>query len=251
MQTVVLCGGQGTRAYPHTRSVPKPLLEVAGEPVLAHVMRIYADQGLTDFVLASGYLHEAIVDFAHSLPRSWNVEVVDTGLRTNTGGRVRACRHLLDGRFMATYADGVADIDLHALLARHEAHEGAATLTTVALPSPYGTIDSTDADRVTRFREKPRLSDHHINGGFFVFEQQAFDHWAGEDLENDVLPALADAGELYAYRHEGFWQSMDTYKDALALSALAEAADGPPWARTPGPPRRPVAAGNRGTAFRS
>jgi glucose-1-phosphate cytidylyltransferase len=231
VKTVILCGGKGTRAYPHTTEVPKPLLEVAGRPILGHVMEIYARQGFTSFVLSAGFKAELIRDFAASANPEWEIEVVDTGEETNTGGRVIGVRDLVGETFFATYSDGLGDVDLGALLTFHRAHAGAATLTTVPLPSQYGTIEQADDGRVERFREKPMLPDHWINGGFFVFDRRAFDHWEGEDLERDVLPALGAAGELYAYRHSGFWKSMDTYKDALELSALAKEGSGP-WARS-------------------
>jgi len=229
IQTVILCGGKGTRAYPHTETLPKPLLEVDGAPILGHVLRIYADQGFTSFILAAGYLVERIEDFARTLPLSWDVDVVDTGEETNTGGRVARCKSLVDGTFMVNYSDGLGDVDLDALVAFHDGHPGRATLTTVPLPSQYGTIDIDRDGRVSRFREKPRLAEHLINGGYFVFDRSVFDLWTGEDLEREVLPALGSAGELYAYRHLGFWQSMDTYKDALALTEIARA--GAPWTR--------------------
>jgi glucose-1-phosphate cytidylyltransferase len=230
MRTLILCGGKGTRAYPHTLTVPKPLLEVAGRPVVHHVMEIYAAQGFCDFVLASGYMHDAIVDFARGLAEPWRVEVVDTGVDANTAARVAACRRLLDDTFFVTYADGLGDVDLRSLAAFHAAHPGAATLTTVPLPSPYGTVEYDGAGRVERFREKPRLADHSINAGFFVFDQRAFAHWDGDDLERQVLPALGRAGELYAHRHERFWRSMDTYKDAQELTAICRAGT-VPWLR--------------------
>ena len=231
MRTVILCGGKGTRAYPHTTQIPKPLLEVAERPVLQHVMEIYAAQGFRSFVLAAGFKIDMIEEFARALPSSWDVDVVDTGLETNTGGRIARCRDRVDDRFFATYSDGLADIDLQELLAFHEGHDGNATLTTVPLPSQYGTIVFGDDHQVSTFKEKPVLGDHWINGGFFVFDQAAFAHWDGEDLERDVLPALGRAGDLYAYEHRGFWKSMDTYKDALELSALVVEGKGP-WTRS-------------------
>ena len=218
--TLILCGGKGTRAYPHTVSVPKPLLEVADRPILRHVMEIFAVQGFTDFVLAAGYKAELIEEFAAATPDDWRVTVVDTGEDTNTGGRVIGCREHIGDRFFVTYGDGVGDVDLARLLAFHQEHGGLATLTTVPLPSPYGTIELDERGCVRRFREKPRLDEHHINAGFFVFDDGVFDHWAGDDLERDVLPALGAEGQLFAYRHAGFWRSMDTYKDAVELTSL-------------------------------
>jgi glucose-1-phosphate cytidylyltransferase len=240
MRTVILCGGRGTRAYPSTLEVPKPLLEVGDRPVLAHLMGIYAAQGFTDFVLLTGYKHDQIAAFAATLPAGWDVDVVDTGVDTNTGGRVRQVADQAGDEFFLTYADGLGNVDLPGLLAFHRSHGGAATLTTVPLPSQYGTLDVDAAGRVHGFREKPRLYDHHINAGFFVVDRRAFDLWPdpGEDLEREVLPSLGDAEELYAFRHLGFWRSMDTYKDAMDLGALC--AEGPgPWCDEPGRPYEP------------
>ena len=232
LRTLILCGGKGTRAYPHTLEVPKALLDVAGRPLIAHVLELYASQGFADFVLAAGYRHELLTDYAAGVPGDWSVTVVDTGLDTGTGARISACREQLGRRFFATYADGLADVDLAALLEFHDRHGRLATLTTVPLPSQYGTLDLDADGAVRRFQEKPVLRDHWINAGFFVLDEGVFDHWAGEDLERDVLPALAAAGELRAYRHDGFWKSLDTYKDALELSRLG--AEGrSPWTRSP------------------
>ena len=232
MKTVILCGGRGTRAYPHTVDLPKPLLDVGNVPILFHLMNIYARQGFEDFVLAAGFRSDLIERFTDDLPRHWNVEVADTGEDTGTGERIRRCRGRLGQTFLATYGDGLGAVDLEALLAYHASHQGAATVTTVPLPSPYGTLEWDESGRVQRFIEKPRLDDHWINAGFFVMDECAFDHWRGDDLEREVLPALAAAGELYAYRHSGFWRSMDTYKDALELSALCREGGGP-WTSLP------------------
>lgn len=228
MRTLILCGGKGTRAYPMTIEVPKPLLEVGGRPVLAHVMEIYARQGFTDFVLAAGFQAELIEAFVGTLPAGYTVEVRDTGVDTNTGGRVARCAPVMGEAYFVTYADGLGDVDLHALLEFHRGHTGAATVTTVPLPSQYGTLESEPNGRVVRFREKPQLPDHWINAGFFVLDQAASAWLVGDDFERDVLPALGGSGQLYAHRHRGFWRSMDTYKDSLELNALC-AAGPPPW----------------------
>lgn len=230
MRTLILCGGKGTRAYPRTLEVPKPLLEVDGRPVLGHVMEIYARQGFSDFVLAAGFKAELVTEFAATLPSDWKVEVRDTGEDTNTGGRVAQCAPTMGHQFFVTYADGLGDVDLSGLLAFHESHAGAATMTTVPLPSPYGTVETSSEGRVDRFQEKPSLPDHWINAGFFVFDDRASTWFVHDDLEREVLPALGASGELYAFRHERFWRSMDTYKDALELSALC-ADTAPPWFR--------------------
>lgn len=232
MKTVILCGGKGTRAYPHTVDVPKPLLYVGGRPVLSHVMETYANQGFREFLLAAGYKLELIENWAVSADASWEVDVVDTGEDTNTGGRIARLADRVGETFFVTYADGLGDVDLRALLEFHRSHSGAATLTTVPLPSQYGTLRIGAGDRIEQFNEKPRLPDHPINAGFFVFDRRAFEFWDGEDLERDVLPALGAAGELYAYRHHGFWKSMDTHKDSRELSALFENGRGP-WTIEP------------------
>jgi len=243
-RTFVLCGGKGTRAYPHTIDVPKPLLEVGGRPVLRHLLEVYAGQRHTDFVLLGGYMIEALEEFASGLPAEWSVEVLDTGIDTNTGGRVRRAADLIDDTFFLTYADGLGNVDLERLLAEHRRRGRLATLTAVPLPSQYGTIEIEGVTGgVVRFNEKPRLPDHLINAGFFVMEPGVFERWPdpGEDLERDVLPVLGASGELSAHRHDGFWKSMDTYKDAVELSDLC--ADGPgPWLASPPTVTGPVSA---------
>jgi glucose-1-phosphate cytidylyltransferase len=227
MKTVLLCGGKGTRAYPHTVDLPKPLLEIGDRPMLQHVMELYASQGFTEFVLAAGYKVDMVREFAKTLPDAWDVDVVDTGEESNTGQRLFNCRDVAGERFFANYGDGLGDVDLPALLAFHERHNGAATLTTVPLPSQYGTIEFDAEGRIARFREKPRLQDHRINAGFFVFDSRVWDLWWGEDLERQSLPHLAGIGELFAYSHDGFWKSADTFKDTQDLAALWE--QGAPW----------------------
>lgn len=234
--TLILSGGRGTRAYPHTLELPKPLLEVDEVPVVRHVMDIYAAQGFTRFVLAAGFKADLLREYAATLPDAWTVDVVDTGEDTDKAERIAMCRDLLTPTYLATYSDGVGNVDLHDLLAFHRSHSGTATVTVVPLPSQYGTLEFDGDGRVHAFLEKPVLRDHWINAGFFVFDEAAFERWVGPDLENEVLPALGAAQELYAYRHSGFWKSMDTFKDGLELTDLARAAaqdaDGrPPWSR--------------------
>jgi glucose-1-phosphate cytidylyltransferase len=238
VRTVILCGGKGTRAYPATATVPKPLLEVGGQPVVRRVMEIYAAHGFTDFVLAAGYQKVMLEEFADKLDEPWTVDVIDTGEDTNTGGRVRAVADAVGDTFFVTYSDGLGDVDLAESLRVHHAHGGLATMTTVPLPSQYGTVDFDGDGRVRGFREKPKLPDHYINAGFFVMDRRCFDQWPaqGEDLERDVLPAFSAKGELFVYKHHGFWKSMDTYKDALELTALCDGDAPAPWMRTGGSP---------------
>jgi glucose-1-phosphate cytidylyltransferase len=241
MQTLILCGGKGTRAYPHSLEMPKPLMTVGDSPILLHLMGIFARQGFDRFVLAGGYRVDMLKTFADGLTEPWTVEVIDTGENTGTAGRIIGCAPALGPTFLATYGDGLGSIDVASLLRFHASHAGAVTVTAVPLPSPYGTLEWDETGRVTRFVEKPRLADHWINAGFFVFDERVFDRWSGDDLEREVLPALADAGELYVHQHFGFWRSMDTYKDALELSALCAEGDGPwttlaaPESSSPGP----------------
>jgi glucose-1-phosphate cytidylyltransferase len=228
---VILCGGRGTRLQEHTRSLPKPLVEIGGRPILWHVMRIYAAQGLRRFVLCTGYLGEQIERFVAEAewPETVDVECVDTGVETPTGGRIARVRDRVeDGRFCVTYADGVADIDLHALVDFHAGHGGLATLTVVQPELQFGVARLNGEGVVEGFEEKPQFQGW-INGGFFVFEPGALDY-IGHDsiLERDPLENLARDGQLRAFRHTGFWDCMDTYKDAVLLNDLW-AAGRAPW----------------------
>jgi glucose-1-phosphate cytidylyltransferase len=224
---VILCGGRGTRLQEHTQAIPKPLVEIGGTPIVGHVIELYAAQGFDRFLLATGYKGELIEAFAaeQRWPDGVEVRCEDTGLDTQTGGRIGRLAPLLAGeqRFCATYADGLADIDLQELLAFHESHGAAATMTVVRPELQFGVTELDEEGRVTGFREKPR-SEHWINGGFFCFEARALDYiGAGEPktvLEREPLQRLARDGELRAHRHRGFWECMDTYKDAVALNDL-------------------------------
>lgn len=222
MQVVILAGGRGTRAYPYTEYLPKPMMPVSGKPILVRVMEIFAGQGYFDFVLSVGYRKEIICDYFETPRSNWRVQIVDTGAETDTGGRIRRCREVLHGDFFATYSDGICDVDLARLYGFHRAHPGAVTVTSVPLVSQYGTIEADPAGRVTAFREKPALRDYWINAGFFAMSCSVFDHWEGENLEREVLPALQKKGLLYTYRHNGFFKSMDTHKDQQELELAFE-----------------------------
>jgi glucose-1-phosphate cytidylyltransferase len=227
----ILCGGRGTRLRERTESVPKALVEIGGRPILWHVIGIYAAQGFERFLLATGYLGEAVAEFVagEAWPGGVEVECVDTGLDTPTGGRIAALADRLGGTFCATYADGVADIDLGALLDHHADQGRLATMTVVRPHLQWGVAELDGDGSVTGFSEKPR-SEHWINGGFFCFEAAALDYLDRDSvLEREPLARLATDGQLNAYRHEGFWDCMDTYKDAVVLNDLWASGEAP-WA---------------------
>jgi glucose-1-phosphate cytidylyltransferase len=222
MTVVILCGGQGTRAYPYTNRIPKAMMEVGDAPIVEQVMRIYGSFGYRSFVLSVGYLKEHLIELAADAEKryGWSVRCVDTGDATDTGGRILGVSEFVTPTFHATYCDGLGDVDLDDLLRFHQDHGGLATMTGVQLRSQYGIVRFTDQGEVTRFEEKPVIPDRWINAGFFVLDKAAFDVWSGDNLERHVMPALAEQGQLYLYEHRGFWRSMDTYKDQQELTPL-------------------------------
>jgi glucose-1-phosphate cytidylyltransferase len=243
-KVVILCGGLGTRLSEETVIRPKPMVEIGGQPILWHIMKIFSACGFNEFVLALGYKGETIKDYFINyryrsrsltvrLPSgdidvhnddgdNWTVHLLDTGLDTNTGGRVRqAARFIGREAFLLTYGDGVANIDARRLLEFHRSHRGLVTVTAVRPPARFGGIVF-DGDFVSRFAEKPQVGEGWINGGFFVVEPEAVDYvkddstlWEGEPMER-----LARTGQLVAYRHEGYWQCMDTLRDVRNLESL-------------------------------
>ena len=228
---VILCGGRGTRLQEHTRSIPKALVEIGGRPIVWHVIQIYAGQGFDRFLLATGYMRDQIEDWsaAQEWPDGTRGECVDTGVDTPTGGRISKLHgRLSDGHFCVTYADGVADVDLRQALDFHRAHGALATVTVVRPRLQFGVADLDGDDCVHGFVEKPR-SEHWVNGGFFCFEPGVFDYLTDSSvLEREPLEGLAGDGQLRAFRHTGFWECMDTYKDAVDLNDLW-ARESPPW----------------------
>ena len=227
----ILCGGRGARLQEHTRTIPKPLVEIGGLPIVWHVVQLYAVQGFREFLLLTGYLGDQIERFAaeHDWPEGVTVSALDTGEDTPTGGRIaRAADRLRAGTFCVTYADGVADLDLQGLLRFHAAHGDLATVTVVRPELQFGVLELGGDDAVTGFHEKPR-SDHWINGGFFAFEPGVLEYLRDDSvLERAPLEALAAQRHLHAYRHTGFWDCMDTYKDAVLLNDLW-AGGAAPW----------------------
>jgi glucose-1-phosphate cytidylyltransferase len=229
LQGVILCGGRGTRMGASRKSTPKVLAKIGDRPILWHIMKFYAAYGVTDFVLCLGFGGEAIRHYFEKC-REWKVIFVETGLETNTGGRIkRAQSHIQHETFFATYGDGVSDVNLDQLLQSHHKGGTMATLTAVKPESQYGILDIGTADQVSRFIEKPRM-DEWVNGGFFVFSRSLFDHLGENDvLEREVFHHLVDIGELKAFRHEGFWKCMDTQKDRQELERLWKSGQAP-WA---------------------
>ncbi len=234
MKVVILCGGKGTRIGGSLVETPKALFEIGGRPILWHLMKSFRAQGLRDFVLCLGHRAASVQAYfldGASTPETvvccedpvedWTVTMVDTGADTNTGGRLRRIAPFVGGAsFIATYGDGLADLDLAELTGFHRDHGRLATLTAVRPWSQFGLLALEDGGRVKRFREKPRLRTW-INGGFFVFEPGVFAYLDGDQvLEEAPLRGLAADSQLMAYRHQGFWACMDTYKDLETLNTL-------------------------------
>ena len=250
VKVVILAGGLGTRLAEETATRPKPMVEIGERPILWHIMKHYGQAGFTEFCIALGYKGEDIkryfldyhlmqgdltvelasgkVERTPSGGEDWTVHLVDTGDGTNTGGRVKRLANHLDSTFMLTYGDGVADVDLAALLAFHRQQGKTATVTAVRPPARFGDLELA-GDTVNQFAEKSQAGAGWINGGFFVFEPAILDYLEGDDtsLEHDALRRLAAAGELAAFRHGGFWQCMDTLRDKRQLEAAW--AGNPPW----------------------
>lgn len=230
MKVVILAGGLGTRISEVTGDKPKPMVPIDGKPILWHIMSIYAQQGLNDFVIATGYKGEVISQWIDSLETNWNIAAVDTGLKTQTGGRIKKCMDLYPGeRILATYGDGVGNINIKHLLTFHESHGKLATLTAVHPPARFGYLDVVNG-QVLHFGEKNQSGAGWINGGYFVLEPQVsgYVNAYSEPFETGALPKLAGEGELMAFEHGGFWQPMDTLREMQDLEKLA-CEGNPPW----------------------
>lgn len=236
MKVVILCGGKGTRMG--NDELPKALFTLGDKPILWHIMKIYVHYGFIDFILCLGYKGNMIKDY-FSKTKEWKIKFVDTGVDTNTGGRIKKIRdYIKEDCFLATYADGLSDINLNKLLEFHKSHSKIATLTTVKPYSPFGIV-AIDAhtNTVTHFEEKPIL-DHWINGGFFIFNKTIFNYIKENDvLEKDTFYRIVKEKKLVAYKHNGFWECMDTYKDNLRLNYLWRTGNAP-WALWRGRKRR-------------
>ena len=253
MQAVILAGGMGTRLGEETSLRPKPMIEIGGMPIIWHIMKVYSAHGVNDFIVCLGYkgylikeyfanyfLHTADVtidlkqnslEVHQNWSEPWRITLVDTGAETMTGGRLKAIRPYLDDGepFCFTYGDGVAGIDISDLVAFHRGHGKKATITAVAPPGRFGALELNGGSAVKSFREKPDGDDGLINGGFFVADPSVLDLIDGPDTawEQEPLEQLAAAGELVAYRHDGFWQPMDTLRDKMQLEELWRT--GAPW----------------------
>lgn len=253
MKAVILAGGLGTRLSEETSTKPKPMVEVGGKPILWHIMKMYLWHGVREFVICCGYkgyllkeyfanyrLHMSdvtirmtsdVVEYSNSQAEDWTITLVDTGEHTMTGGRLARVRGHLAGEeaFCMTYGDGVSDVDIAAGIAFHRAHGASATVTAVRQPSRFGVLDM-QGDHVRSFAEKPSGEQGWINGGFFVLSPKVLDLIDGDDCiwERGPLEALAAVGQLQAFKHEGFWQAMDTLRDRHALEALWDSG-GAPW----------------------
>jgi glucose-1-phosphate cytidylyltransferase len=251
MKVVILAGGFGSRLAEETDLRPKPMVEIGGRPILWHIMKHYAHYGYSDFVLALGYKGEIIKRYMleycslHSdltialrdgsvvthngQPDDWSVSLIDTGLMTASGGRIkRLAPYLGEETFMMTLGDGVSTVDLNRLVAFHKSHGRLATLTAVRPPARFGHI-SLDGDRVTLFAEKPQVDEVWINGAFFVLEPRVFEYIEGDETswEYGPLDDLARDGQLMAYRHDGFWECMDTIRDRRLLEQLWQSGRAP------------------------
>lgn len=252
MKTVILCGGFGTRLSEETNLIPKPMVEIGDKPILLHIMDIYSKFNHNDFVLALGFKARVIKDYfldyyalssdfrinmnngectyLKEKRKNWQVDLIDTGLNTMTGGRLARLKdHLGKDTFMLTYGDGISDLDINKLIKFHKSHKKIATFTAVRPQARFGVIEF-DGDLVTSFKEKPQNQEGWINGGFFVFEPEIFDYLKGGDetvLERFPLENLAIDGQLMAFKHEGFWQCMDTLRDKSYLDQLCRNNDAP------------------------
>jgi len=251
MKTVILAGGLGTRLSEETGLKPKPMIEIGGKPILWHIMKLYSAHGIKEFIVCCGYkgyiikeyfanyfLHMSDVTFnlsTHSMEvheqhaEPWRVTLIDTGEQTMTGGRLKRVRHYLnDDDFCFTYGDGVSDVNIAALIAFHKAHDKCATLTAVQPPGRFGALNL-DEDRIVTFQEKPQGDGTWINGGFFVLSPEVIDCIDGDSTvwEREPMEGLASEGQFVAYRHDGFWQSMDTLRDKNYLEQLWQTGKAP------------------------
>lgn len=230
MKTIILAGGLGTRFSEETESKPKPMILIDDRPILWHIMDIYASQGHSDFVIATGYMSEVIENWVDNLETSWKISIINTGLKTQTGGRIKRCIELLDEeKFFVTYGDGLGNVNINSLLAFHDTRNALVTATAVRPPARFGYLEAVDG-LVTRFGEKDQVNEGWINGGFFVMNKAVLEliHSENEAFETGVLPRLTLARGFYAFQHTGFWFPMDTRSEQKTLAEYAKLKL-PPW----------------------
>jgi len=230
MKVIILAGGLGTRISEETDDKPKPMVLINGKPILWHLMSIFAIQGITDFVIATGYKGEVIHDWVKTVNNGWTIKALDTGLETQTGGRIKICMNSLPGeRVLATYGDGLGNVNIKELLHFHFMRGLNCTVTAVRPPARFGVLESSNG-LVTHFGEKNQTDAGWINGGFFVLEPNVKDYILGdfEPFETGAMPRLVKDSQLSAYHHDGFWQPMDTLREKQDLDKLAQL-ENPPW----------------------
>ena len=233
MKVLILAGGLGTRLSEETDLIPKPLVKIGEKPILWHIMKHYSAFGYNEFVILLGYKGDMIEDYFSNQSDSsnWNITFLDTGLNTDTGGRIKRAERIIDKKpFLLTYGDGLANIDLNKLTSFHESHDGLVTMTSVQLASRFGILEIGDEERVTQFKEKPKENEAWINGGYFICEPDILNYIKNDSttFEKDPLATLTEGGKLFTYRHKGFWKCMDTLRDKRELDELAKS-DSPPW----------------------
>ena len=227
---MILAGGLGTRISEETSDKPKPMVLIGEQPILWHIMNIYASQVFSEFIVAAGYRSEVILEWASNLKSDWQISTVDTGMETQTGGRIKQCMNLFPREsVLATYGDGLGNVKISSLIKFHQSHGKLATLTAVRPPARFGYLELVDG-KVLNFGEKNQASAGWINGGFFVFEPEVANYILSDDepLETGAFPRLVEENNLMAFNHEGFWQPMDTLREKNELSLLLRDVP-PPW----------------------
>lgn len=228
MEVVILCGGKGTRLMPITEDIPKPLFHIGDKPILWHIMNLYASQGHRDFILLLGYRGEMIKDFfsnPQNVPSDWKITFLDTGIESTKGDRLRMARKAIRGEnFLLAYGDDLSDVDINKLIDFHKRNNKLATITSIRLPSNFGVLEINESDEVRAFIEKPLL-EQWISGGFIVLNKKIFEHMPEGVDETDAFQVLAPRGLVQAYKHEGFWKTMNTITDANQLNEMWESGE--------------------------